>query len=697
MAISRSQMQRQLQNRGGITNLSPRQNFGLGSSLKKFARKIIPNEVSKVATAAAPFVAPFNPALAGAMAGIGSFDQTGSLSDAFKSGALTYGGGQAARYIGGAGFQGNPFASGGAFTPAGFTAGFSSPVGTDTGLGKLFSKPNAPISEVQPLGYEGSEVALTSGSPVDLGADTFTENMVFKDSIVPTNLNDYQGTKQVVDSVKENVFQRIMKDPSVSNIGSEALNAAKKVGKAIFFDKDGDLDKNVLLGTIAFTASYAEGKALADDVGVDLTESEYDEARKAEKQEQYAEDLQNFFAGKKDGGRIGFNVGGDFGIMKVADKEPEKKFDAEFYKNNIRNTIKSYSEPGMTKRLGPFTFGYMLDSLDRFLDEGGDEKIAGELQTEIQNFINFHSDTFQGLPEDERKKFEEKIKTDFIEERNIIPGLPYVPSTEAKDGGRIGFQDGTLNIEALMENIKKYPEKVNEITDFEVGIFEPSEPTDQGPFPMDDETQEEKEAEMLKELLRELEADGGRIGLREGTGGKKKYGTGILSGVKQIDPLQQGLGELKAGGGGIPMLTFSRLEKSFLFKNLAKLGGADRSFTMPQLYKILSNPSKFPKDAAALKAFLKVKGYQKGGDVGTAPEVPVRTNAAGVKELDYRQSGGFVPVGVKEKADDVPAMLSKNEFVLTADAVRGIGGGSVEKGSEKLYNVMKQAEQVGKA
>ena len=74
---------------------------------------------------------------------------------------------------------------------------------------------------------------------------------------------------------------------------------------------------------------------------------------------------------------------------------------------------------------------------------------------------------------------------------------------------------------------------------------------------------------------------------------------------------------MKAGGGGIPMLGFTRLEKSFLFKNLAKLGGADRSFTMPQLYRILSNPSKFPKDAQALKAFLKIKGYQKGGDVGT--------------------------------------------------------------------------------
>ena len=43
------------------------------------------------------------------MAGIGGFDQTGSISDSLKSAALTYGGGQLARYVGGAGFQGNPF------------------------------------------------------------------------------------------------------------------------------------------------------------------------------------------------------------------------------------------------------------------------------------------------------------------------------------------------------------------------------------------------------------------------------------------------------------------------------------------------------------------------------------------------------------------------------------------------------------
>ena len=77
---------------------------------------------------------------------------------------------------------------------------------------------------------------------------------------------------------------------------------------------------------------------------------------------------------------------------------------------------------------------------------------------------------------------------------------------------------------------------------------------------------------------------------------------------------------------------------------------------------------------------------------GGMMSIPVRQNASGVKELDYRAKGGFVPVGIKEKADDVPAMLSKNEFVMTADAVRAAGGGSIEKGAQKMYNTMKQLE-----
>lgn len=63
----------------------------------------------------------------------------------------------------------------------------------------------------------------------------------------------------------------------------------------------------------------------------------------------------------------------------------------------------------------------------------------------------------------------------------------------------------------------------------------------------------------------------------------------------------------------------------------------------------------------------------------------------GGNEMDLR-GGGFVPLGAKEKADDVPARLSKNEFVMTADAVRAAGGGSVDKGADKMYKMMKQLE-----
>ena len=63
----------------------------------------------------------------------------------------------------------------------------------------------------------------------------------------------------------------------------------------------------------------------------------------------------------------------------------------------------------------------------------------------------------------------------------------------------------------------------------------------------------------------------------------------------------------------------------------------------------------------------------------------------GGKEMDLR-GGGFVPIGKKEKADDVPARLSKNEFVMTADAVRAAGGGSVNKGAKRMYNLMNSLE-----
>jgi hypothetical protein len=92
-------------------------------------------------------------------------------------------------------------------------------------------------------------------------------------------------------------------------------------------------------------------------------------------------------------------------------------------------------------------------------------------------------------------------------------------------------------------------------------------------------------------------------------------------------------------------------------------------------------------------------GYAMGNTAQMAAGIeglPFRQNQAGVGEVDLRETGGFIPpVGVKEKADDIPAMLSNNEFVFTADAVRGMGEGNVNVGAQRMYDMMKKLEKGG--
>ena len=87
-------------------------------------------------------------------------------------------------------------------------------------------------------------------------------------------------------------------------------------------------------------------------------------------------------------------------------------------------------------------------------------------------------------------------------------------------------------------------------------------------------------------------------------------------------------------------------------------------------------------------------GYQEGSKEPVAKKTMPLLEIGG-KEMDLRDNGGFVPIGRMEKADDVPARLSKNEFVFTADAVRNAGDGDVDKGAEVMYNMMKNLEAGG--
>jgi len=108
-----------------------------------------------------------------------------------------------------------------------------------------------------------------------------------------------------------------------------------------------------------------------------------------------------------------------------------------------------------------------------------------------------------------------------------------------------------------------------------------------------------------------------------------------------------------------------------------------------------------PNNLKELKDFYKDRYEYKGpGDVKMQEDIKEKIVMGakdgglmnlGGKEMDLRK-GGFVPIGKKERADDVPARLSKNEFVMTADAVRAAGGGSVNKGAKRMYETMNKLE-----
>jgi hypothetical protein len=366
---------------GGIANLVEREKYGIGSKIKKFVRNIIPNEIAEIAVKAAPFVAPFNPLLAGAMAGIGGFDQTGRIGSSLKSAALTYGAGQLGRYVGGAGFQEgiNPFAG---YNPAGSYGGvgslFTSPIGTQTGLQlgqyELFGAAPKTPPGIDSLDQVGVNVRGTGG----FGADLKT---IFSPD---------------------------------SNVGLEtraqaAMNLTGDAIKAMYTNKDGSLDKRMIISTLSAIPSYLDAKKKADQIGLSANE----------------------------------------------------------FNEQIYNDQKSQ-----------FTSIYQS---------------------------NLPMESF---------------------------GIKAPPVKAMAQGGMMNDDGGILSI--------------------------------------------------------------------------------------KLTPVQ---------------------------------------------------------------------GMAMGG------EIPVRQNQSGVSELDLRAKGGYIPVGIKEKADDVPAMLSKNEFVFTADAVRGAGGGDINKGAQKMYKLMKSLEK----
>jgi hypothetical protein len=122
--------------------------------------------------------------------------------------------------------------------------------------------------------------------------------------------------------------------------------------------------------------------------------------------------------------------------------------------------------------------------------------------------------------------------------------------------------------------------------------------------------------------------------------------------------------------------------------------GIDIEEARNQILKAAAGQDDFRARAFKADGGIMRAGYQEGSKEPVAKKTMPLLDMGG-KEMDLREDGGFVPIGRMEKADDVPARLSKNEFVFTADAVRNAGDGNVDKGAEVMYNMMKNLESGG--
>ena len=180
----------------------------------------------------------------------------------------------------------------------------------------------------------------------------------------------------------------------------------------------------------------------------------------------------------------------------------------------------------------------------------------------------------------------------------------------------------------------------------------------------------------------------------------------LSTGYKNLNPnatdeevnlfVQENTAEYRAGGGRIGYSDGTPSFEEYMQERKV----IEQKMNQEQLYKEYLEDMRRKKVAEqkTMAATGGRIGYAMGSDelveqASGIEGLPININSRGIKELDLRETGGFIPpVGVKEKADDIPAMLSNNEFVFTADAVRAAGGGSVDKGAQIMYDTMKRLE-----
>ena len=529
-------MPRQLRDKGGIASVTPREKYGLGSKIKDRFRKLIPNELADVAVKAAPFVAPFNPGIAGLMRGIGRFDQRGSISDALKQGAATFAFGKAAGKLGGA-ESGEGFFGGQKYSMEGFKQG---PVGSLFKSSEAAGTAKTAGDAEKGVGIIKTATDATIGKIPGLRAlPPFVQQQLFVGGIT-------SGA-----SALASYFQGDFREQEEGETMEEYLAARRDV-----------VGKQMRVYMDNYYANDPEYSAL-DDAGRNAFVARYN---------------------VRDGGRIGYQTGGISSANTLA--------------QNI--ALNKANQAAISK--------VFQAAASKAFPEGNFQKIRASSPTQKDYNIKATKDLVENLPGG--------IARDVL--APAAAGVMSLPYDAIQGVTRIKESD----IDRAMQTA-----------------------TMSGP----------------KDIIAEAE---GLAYARENP---------LSSAMERTIGAAGPLAERISGENLIP--GFIKVEGGYQGPDGQIYGAETYASIAAGMYPNIYDPNKVTLAT------------------GGMPVGIMRSNKAGVMERDYRDEGGFVPVGIKEKADDVPAMLSKNEFVFTADAVRGAGNGSIEKGAQKMYDTMKNLER----
>jgi len=627
-----------------------------GSAAKRAIRKAIPNELADIAVKAAPFVAPFNPGLAAAMRGIGRFDQRGSISDALKQGAMMYGGGKLVGMIPG---TGNYFGQGlegakalGSDAMSGITSLFKG--GGKNAATEILGKSSGPSYDLSGMGTGGGSVSTSGGGIMEtiksLGGKA-------KDAIL-------EGTLGEDKKFQMGDIGRFLGDPGKT---VPLTMIASYIKEKFFPDEDKD----------SFDAKFAEAmKKRGENVESYLQQyGPFDPRRDPTKNPYTQEEIDQFAKDKTIEYR---NVAADGGLMSIP---------RENYFLGSKPFVRTVEAEPMLDRLKP---------------RRGASSAKGKVVSPDDILNVFKAKFDRGDFFKSRNPFKRKAVVQTFEPQNYTGNAPdpedIMRILDNKESGKLGL--GKLMVSLLRDANFDREEaamggRMNYASGSE-GIMMASNPD-----PMDERNQvlEMMAMQTFGKPLRDL-SDDQIIELEEMFDDFISSGQPLPSDpTKPINPFAP-----KPTGPALPDKQMAFMDDDYEQEFMRLVGEfMEQGFTQEEAIEAARDElarlgSKFMADGGRVN-------YAMGGDTpqenamqaAGIEGLDININPKGITELDMRETGGFIPpVGVKEKEDDIPAMLSNNEFVFTADAVRGMGEGDVDKGAERMYSMMKKLEDGGR-